>query len=96
MSDEPITDEVPDARFPRIVRARGVCNGDECVKDSRIQVWILESLRRQGVDDAEFLEQYPSLSSEDLKEVWGFVAAHKLKIDQTIKYQHDDSDILNQ
>ena len=82
-----IGDIVPDARFVRIVKHPDVCSGDARVRDSRIQVWWLETYRRDGVENSSLLENYPELSAEDLADVWAYADAHRLEIDEAIKRQ---------
>lgn len=49
-----------------IVATPGVCGGDRHIRGTRIPVWALEAARRAGVDDAEMLEMYPTISPEQL------------------------------
>lgn len=53
-----------------IESAPGVCGGDPCVANTRIPVWLLESLRRLGMPEAEILANYPSLRAADLVNAW--------------------------
>ena len=69
---------------PGIVSIPGVCGGDPCVVRTRIPVWLLESLRRQGATDQELIAAYPSLTLPDLLNAWVFVAAHRDEIDRQI------------
>jgi uncharacterized protein (DUF433 family) len=52
---------------------------------TRIPVWVLEQLRRQGICEAELLRSYPTLRAEDLANAWGYVRAHREEIDQQIR-----------
>lgn len=61
-----------------------VCGGDPCIRHTRIPVWLLESLRRQGLTNEGLVEAYPSLLQEDLGRAWSYVAAHREEIDQQI------------
>lgn len=72
---------------PGITSAPGVCGGDPCIIRTRIPVWLLESLRRQGATDAELLDAYPSLHAQDLMNAWTYVSAHRDEIDRQIAEQ---------
>jgi uncharacterized protein (DUF433 family) len=71
--------------FPGIESTPGVCGGDPCILRTRIPVWVLEQLRRQGVSEAEMLRNYPTLCAEDLAHAWAFVLAHRAEIDWQIR-----------
>lgn len=70
--------------FPGIDSRPDVCGSEPCIVRTRIPVWVLESLRRQGVTEAQILTSYPALRSEDLVEAWAFVRAHRAEIDRQI------------
>ena len=67
----------------------GVCGGDACIRNTRIMVWLLESLRRLGVSEADLLTYYPSLTAEDLVNAWQYVEAHPAEIDDAIRENAD-------
>ena len=76
---------------PGIFSTPGVCGGDSCVGRTRIPVWVLESLRRQGLKEADLLEAYPGLHAEDLARARAYVATHRDEIDQQIADSEHDS-----
>jgi uncharacterized protein (DUF433 family) len=67
-----------------IQKIPGVCGGHACIRNTRIPVWTLVSLRQQGATEQELLGNYPSLTLDDLTAVWGYYYNHKLEIDRTI------------
>jgi uncharacterized protein (DUF433 family) len=71
--------------LPGIASTPGVCGGDACIVRTRIPVWALEDLRRQGASEADLLRSYPSLRAEDLVNAWAYVRAHREEIDQQIR-----------
>ncbi|MCL4190481.1 MAG: DUF433 domain-containing protein [Thermoguttaceae bacterium] len=71
--------------FPGIESTPGVCGGEPCIVRTRIPVWVLEQLRRQGVSEAELLRSYPTLRAEDLANAWAYVRAHREEIEQQIR-----------
>lgn len=62
----------------------GVCGGYARVRNTRIAVWTLVSLRQQGATEHELLNNYPELNSNDLTAVWGYYYENKSEIDRTI------------
>ena len=70
--------------FPGIESTPGVCGGETCLVRTRIPVWVLEQMRRQGVIEADILRNYPTLRAEDLANAWSFVRAHRDEIEQQI------------
>ena len=70
---------------PGIESTPGVCGGDPCIVRTRIPVWILEQMRRQGVSEADILRNYPTLRAEDLTNAWAYVRAHGEEIERQIK-----------
>lgn len=71
--------------FPGIESMPGVCGGEPCIVRTRIPVWVLEQLRRQGVSEAELLRSYPTLRAEDLANAWAYVRAHREEVEQQIQ-----------
>ena len=80
--------EVGDA-FPGIESNPDVCGGDPCIVRTRIPVWALASLRRQGASDAEILQAYPTLRAEDLANAWAYERGHRAEIDSQIHEQEE-------
>ena len=68
----------------RIVKTPGVCGGDARVSGTRIPVWCLLSSRDAGCNDAVFLENYPSLSQDDLNAAWEYAKGHESELRQQI------------
>ena len=59
----------------RIVSTPGVCGGRPRIEGTRISLDILAEAREIGVSDAQLLEDYPFLSSEDLAAAWVFLSS---------------------
>ncbi|MEN8219215.1 MAG: DUF433 domain-containing protein [Pseudomonadota bacterium] len=74
----------------KVQHTTGVCGGNACIRNTRIPVWTLVSLRSQGATDNELFEDYPSLSQTDLDAAWAYYQHHKDEIDQAIAAQDDD------
>lgn len=63
-----------------IDKALEVCGGE-----ARIVVWMLERFRRSGFSDAELLESYPTLTSEDLRNARLYALIHPDEINRAIR-----------
>jgi len=68
-----------------------VCGGNACIRETRIPVWTLVSLRSQGATDEELLKDYPSLTRMDLEAALDYYQEHKNEINQAIAVQNDDN-----
>ena len=71
--------------FPGVESTPAVCGGEPCIVRTRIPVWILEQMRRQGVSEADILRSYPTLRAEDLAAAWAYVRVHRSEIEQQIR-----------
>ncbi len=73
--------EAPQEPMTGIEKTPGVNGGDACIAGTRIPVWVLEEIRRQGGTDVELLADFPSLSAAQLKQAWAYVTAHSAEIE---------------
>ena len=71
---------------PLIRQTPGVCGGD-AIRGTRIMVWLLVDLKRQGASDQEILEGYPTLRQEDLNAAWEYARQHPDEIKDAIAGQ---------
>ena len=76
--------------FPGVESTPGVCGGEPCIVRTRIPVWILAQMRRQGVNEADILRSYPTLRAEDLAAAWAYVRVHRSEIEQQIRENEED------
>lgn len=72
-----------------IQKTKGICGGYARIRDTRIPVWSLVSLRLQGVDEEYLLRNYPSLTVHDLAGAWQYYTENQTEIDQLIT-DHSD------
>ena len=70
--------------FPNIENSPGIVGGEARIVRTRIPVWVLEQMRRQGATDADILYSYPSLRADDLSSAWAYVRLHREEIEQAI------------
>ncbi len=76
--------------YPGIDFQANVCGGSARIIRTRIPVWLLESLRRQGKTDAELLAAYPTLGAEDLANAWNYARTHRDEMDAEIAANGDE------
>lgn len=72
-----------------IERDLRVCGGEPRIVRTRIPIWVLEQMRRQGISEADILRSYPSLRAADLVNAWSYVDAHRAEIDAQILENED-------
>lgn len=70
-----------------IEKTPGVMGGDACIRQTRIPVWLLVSLRQQGASETYLLEDYPTLTAADLVNAWTYADAHPEEIESAIRRQ---------
>ena len=68
-----------------ITKNPNISGGDACIANTRIPVWLLVSLRRQGSTDAELLQFYPHLSAIDLVNASCYAANYPEEIEQALR-----------
>jgi uncharacterized protein (DUF433 family) len=78
-----VTRDLYDA-FPGIESTPGISGGEACIVRTRIPVWVLVQLRRQGAMEADILRAYPTLRAEDLTNAWAYARLHADEIEQHI------------
>jgi uncharacterized protein (DUF433 family) len=71
--------------FPGVESTPGLCGGEPCIVRTRIPVWVVEQMRRQGVSEADILRSYPTLRAEDLASAWAYVRVHRSEIEKQIQ-----------
>ncbi|NEQ30703.1 MAG: DUF433 domain-containing protein [Leptolyngbya sp. SIO4C5] len=70
-----------------IEKTPGVMGGDACIRQTRIPVWLLVSLRGQGATEADLLEDYPGLTAQDLTNAWLYAEVNSNEIEAAIQRQ---------
>ena len=69
------------SEYPRIVRDARILGGAPIVRGTRIPVRAIAFLWRATGDRARILQDYPSLSVQDVDEAIRFYEAHRAEID---------------
>lgn len=75
---------------PGIDSRPGVCGGSARIIRTRIPVWLLEALRREGRSEAQLLADYPTLGAEDLANAWQYARSHREEMDREIPANGDN------
>ena len=80
-----------DRTFPGIESKPGVCGGSARIRSTRIPVWLIVGLRRDGVSDDRIVDYfYPgAITHEDLVNAWAYADAHPDEIDEGIRRQDE-------
>jgi uncharacterized protein (DUF433 family) len=73
-----------------IIKTPGVMGGEACIRESRIPVWLMVSYRQMGSSEAELLENYPTLSAQDLVNAWHYAEQHVEEIAGAISRQEEE------
>jgi len=68
-----------------ITKTDGVCGGTACIARTRIPVWLLVESRRQGISEAQLLNDYPHISAADLVNAWAYAEAYPEEIETAIQ-----------
>lgn len=71
-----------------ITKTPGVMEGDACIANTHLPIWLFVRLRRQGLTDAELLSAYPDLTAADLVNIWAYAYAHLDEIEAALE-RHD-------
>ena len=66
-------------------RTPGVLGGDARIRDTRIPVWTLVELKRQGRSEEQSLGDFPGLTQADLDAAWQYYRAHTDEIEEAIR-----------
>ena len=67
-----------------ISQTPGVCDGDACMRNTRIPVWVLENFRRLGMNESRLWDNYATLTATDLANAWAYAAAFPDEIEIAI------------
>ena len=62
-----------------------VCGGDACIVGTRIPIWVLVNARNLGINEAQLLKDYPTLSATDLANAWVYAIVYTEEITTAIK-----------
>jgi uncharacterized protein (DUF433 family) len=63
-----------------IEKTPGVNGGDACIASTRIHVWVIEEMHRQGWSEPEMLADFPGLSPVQLKQALAYAKKYPAEI----------------
>ena len=75
-----------------IRKTHGLCSGDACIRSTRIMVWLLVALKKDGMSEEEMLQGYPGLTAADLAAAWEYYRQHPREIEEAIASQEHDEE----
>lgn len=74
---------------PLLRKTPDVVGGAACIRRSRIAVYDLVEWRQLGRTDVDLLNDYPTLTQEDLNAAWAYYADHRDEIDTEIRLNNE-------
>jgi len=66
----------------------GVQGGEPCIQGTRIPVWVLAAMHKQGDTADDILEAYPNLSAAQVHAALAYYYEHRAEIDAVIAAQN--------
>ncbi len=63
-------------------RRKGVCEGAELIKGSRVPVWKVVRAHLRGLSIGEILEDYSELTEEDVRGAISYYYCHRRRIER--------------
>ena len=78
---------LPQKTPPLIQKTPNVSGGVACVGSTRIPVWTLVELQRQGRTDHDLLNDFPSLTLPSLRAAWDYYQKNRSEIDEDLAAQ---------
>jgi uncharacterized protein (DUF433 family) len=73
-----------------IHKTSGVMGGEACIQETRIPVWLLVSYRQLGLSEAKLLDNYLTLTANDLVNAWSYASAYPEEIHRAIAQQDEE------
>ena len=71
-----------------IVSRPGVQGGSPCIRGTRVPVWVLASIHKQGDTPEDILEMYTNLSAAQVYAALSYYYEHRAEIDAEIDAQN--------
>lgn len=71
-----------------IERRPGVQGGDPCIVGTRVPVWVLAAMHKQGDTAQDILEAYPDLTAAQVHAALCYYYDHRAEIDAVIVVQN--------
>lgn len=72
-----------------VQKTPGVCEGDACIRNTRITVWGLVLTRNLGASESRILENIVGLTPEDLDVGWDYYRYNPAEIDEAIRLNEE-------
>jgi uncharacterized protein (DUF433 family) len=76
-----------------IQKRPNVCDGEACIGNRRIMVWLLVAYRKAGMSDARIMTSFDAtLTQADLDAAWDYYAHNEEEIETAILNNETDAD----
>ena len=87
-SIEEIIEEIASQPTPYIEQRPDVQGGDPCIAGTRMPVWVLAAIHKQGDTVEDVLEAYPNLSAAQVHAALSYYYEHRAEMDAVIAAQN--------
>ena len=77
-----------------ILSRPGVQGGSPCIRGTRIPVWVLAAIHKQGDTPEDILDLYPNLSAAQVYAALSYYYEHRPEIDAEIAAQNTEHERL--
>lgn len=71
-----------------VVARPGVQGGQPCIRGTRIPVWVLAAMHKQGDTAEDILDAYPNLDAAQVYAALSYYYEHRSAVDATIAAQN--------
>lgn len=83
-----VLDDITTQPTHYIERRPEIQGGDACIAGTRIPVWVLAAMHKQGDTAEEILEAYPNLTAAQVHAALSYYYDHRAEIDAVIAVQN--------
>jgi uncharacterized protein (DUF433 family) len=87
-----VIDDLAVQPMTHIASRPGVQGGEPCIRGTRIPVWVLAAMHKQGDTAEEILEAYPNLSAAQVYAAMSYYYEHRAEVDAVIAAQNAEHD----
>ena len=68
-----------------MIKTAGICGGSARISGTRIPVWVLEQSRRLAISESDILQDYPSITHDELHAAWEYARDNAAEIEAEIR-----------
>lgn len=89
---EQVIEDLATQPMTHIAARPGVQGGEPCISGTRIPVWVLAAMHKQGDTAEDILEAYPNLNAAQVHAALSYYYEHRSEIDAVIAAQNAQHD----